>query len=212
MELRPPIKVSFLIMTLSAEDRARRIQVLLFDVDGVLTDGQLFFLPQTGLDGRPHGVEFKGFTAHDGLGITLARLGGLRVGLITKRESATVALRARDLKLEFIYQGQSHKLAAALEIVAKAGCTLAELAFVGDDVVDLPVMRACGLAIATANARPQAKAEAHYITPNPGGQGAGRDAIEFILAAQGKLDSAIATFLDADNPAAKAADIGSGKM
>jgi 3-deoxy-D-manno-octulosonate 8-phosphate phosphatase (KDO 8-P phosphatase) len=212
MELRQPVKVSFLIMTLSAEDRARRIQVLLFDVDGVLTDGQLYFLPQTGLDGRQHGLEFKGFTAHDGLGITLARLGGLRVGLITKRESATVALRARDLKLEFIYQGQSHKLAAAQEIVAKAGCTLAELAFVGDDVVDLPVMRACGLAIATANARPQAKAEAHYITPNPGGQGAGRDAIEFILAAQGKLDSAIATFLDADNPAAKAADIGSGKM
>ena len=199
-------------MTISAEDRARRIQVLLFDVDGVLTDGQLFFIPENGPDGRLHGLEVKGFTAHDGLGITLARLGGLRVGLITKRESATVAIRARDLKLEFIYQGQSHKLAAAQEIVAKAGCTLAELAFVGDDVVDLPVMRACGLAIATANARPQARAEAHYITPNPGGQGAGRDAIEFILAAQGKLDAVIATFLDADNPAAKAADIGSGKM
>ena len=200
-------------MTLPAEERARRIQVLLFDVDGVLTDGQLFFLPQTGLDGKLHGIEFKGFTAHDGLGITLARLGGLRVGLITKRESATVALRARDLRLEFVYQGQSHKLAAAQQIVAKAGCTLAELAFVGDDVVDLPVMRACGLAIATANARPQAKAAAHYITPNSGGQGAGRDAIEFILAAQGKLDSAIAALLDADNPAAaQAADIGSGKM
>ena len=216
MEDLRSVKVSFLIMTLSAEDRARRIQVLLFDVDGVLTDGQLYFLPenngQPGPDGKLHGLEFKGFTAHDGLGITLARLGGLRVGLITKRESATVALRARDLKLEFIYQGQSHKLAAAEQIVAKAGCTLAELAFVGDDVVDLPVMRACGLAIATANARPQARAEAHYITPNPGGQGAGRDAIEFILAAQCKLDSAIATFLDADSPASKAADIGSGKM
>ena len=95
---------------LSAEDRARRIKVLLFDVDGVLTDGQLFFIPQTGPDGAQHGVEVKGFTAHDGLGITLARLGGLRVGLITKRESATVAVRARDLKLEFVYQGQAHKL------------------------------------------------------------------------------------------------------
>ena len=144
-------------MTLSAEDRARRIQVLVFDVDGVLTDGQLFFLPenggQPGTDGRWRGLEFKGFTAHDGLGITLARLGGLRVGLITKRESATVAIRAQDLKLEFVYQGQAHKLAAAQKIVAEAGCTLAELAFVGDDIVDLPVMRACGLAIATANAR-----------------------------------------------------------
>jgi 3-deoxy-D-manno-octulosonate 8-phosphate phosphatase (KDO 8-P phosphatase) len=199
-------------MTLTAEDRARRIQVLLFDVDGVLTDGQLFFLPQTGSDGKQQGLEVKGFTAHDGLGITLARLGGLRVGLITKRESATVAIRARDLKLEFVYQGQAHKLVAAEEIVAKAGCTLAELAFVGDDVVDLPVMRACGLAIATANARPQAIAAAHYITPNRGGQGAGRDAIEFILSAQGKLESAIEAFLDADNPAAAAADIGTGKM
>jgi 3-deoxy-D-manno-octulosonate 8-phosphate phosphatase (KDO 8-P phosphatase) len=199
-------------MTPSAEERARRIQVLIFDVDGVLTDGQLFFLPQTSPDGQQHGLEFKGFTAHDGLGITLARLGGLRVGIITKRESATVAIRARDLKLEFIYQGQAHKLEAAKEIAAKAGITLNQLAYVGDDIVDLPVMRACGLAIATANARPQVLAAAHYITPHPGGQGAGRDAIDFILTAQGKLDAAIAAFLDAENPAAAAADIGTGRM
>jgi len=203
-------------MTLTAEDRARRIKVLIFDVDGVLTDGQLFFLPENdgrpGPDGKYSGLEFKGFTAHDGLGITLARLGGLRVGLITKRQSATVAIRAQDLKLEFVYQGQAHKLAAAEEIAAKAGIAMDELAYVGDDVVDLPVMRACGLSIATANARIQAKAAAHYITPNPGGQGAGRDAIDFILAAQGKLDAAIEAFLDAGNPAAQLADIGSGKM
>ncbi len=203
-------------MTLTAEDRARRIKVLIFDVDGVLTDGQLFFLPenggQPGPDGKRHGLEFKGFTAHDGLGITLARLGGLRVGIITKRESATVAIRAQDLRLEFVYQGQSHKLEAAKEIAAKAGISLDELSYVGDDVVDLPVMRACGLSIATANARPQAKAAAHYITPNGGGHGAGRDAIDFILAAQGKLDSAIDAFLDAENPAAAAADIGTGEM
>ena len=199
-------------MTLTAEDRARRIKVLIFDVDGVLTDGQLFFLPQTDSEGKQYGLEFKGFTAHDGLGITLARLGGLRVGIITKRESATVAVRARDLKLEFVYQGQAHKLAAAQEIAAKAGITMDELAYVGDDVVDLPVMRACGLSIATANARVQAKAAAHYITPNPGGHGAGRDTIDFILAAQGTLDQTIEAFLDADNPAAQLADIGSGKM
>jgi 3-deoxy-D-manno-octulosonate 8-phosphate phosphatase (KDO 8-P phosphatase) len=193
---------------LTAEDRARRIKVLIFDVDGVLTDGQLFFLPanggRPGPDGSQHGLEVKGFTAHDGLGITLARLGGLRVGIITKRESATVAIRARDLKLEFVYQGQAHKLAAAQEIAQKAGVTMDELAYVGDDVVDLPVMRACGLAIATANARPNAKSAAHWVTPNPGGHGAGRDAIDFILAAQGKLDAAIAAFLDAENPAASA--------
>jgi 3-deoxy-D-manno-octulosonate 8-phosphate phosphatase (KDO 8-P phosphatase) len=198
-------------MTLTAEDRARRIQVLIFDVDGVLTDGQLYFLPQTSSDGKQHGLEFKGFSAHDGLGITLARLGGLRVGIITKRESATVAIRARDLKLEFVYQGQSYKMEAIQEILTRAGITLDQLAYVGDDVVDLPVMRACGLSIATANARPQAKAAAHYVTPNVGGYGAGRDAIDFILAAQGKLDSAINAFLDADNPAAAAADIGTGR-
>jgi 3-deoxy-D-manno-octulosonate 8-phosphate phosphatase (KDO 8-P phosphatase) len=199
-------------MNLTAEDRARRIKVLIFDVDGVLTDGQLFFLPQTGPDGRQFGLEFKGFTAHDGLGITLARLGGLRVGLITKRESATVAVRARDLKLEFVYQGQAHKMSAVKDILTRAGITIDQLAYVGDDVVDLPVMRACGLSIATANARPQAKAAAHYITPNSGGHGAGRDAIDFILTAQGKLDAAIEAFLDADNPAAAAADINTGQM
>jgi 3-deoxy-D-manno-octulosonate 8-phosphate phosphatase (KDO 8-P phosphatase) len=203
-------------MNLTAEDRARRIKVLIFDVDGVLTDGQLFFLPenggQPGSDGKRTGLEFKGFTAHDGLGITLARLGGLRVGIITKRESATVAIRAQDLKLEFVYQGQSNKMDAVNKILTRAGITIDELAYVGDDVVDLPVMRACGLSIATANARIQAKAAAHYITPNPGGHGAGRDAIDFILAAQDKLDGAIEAFLDADNPAAAAADIGTGKM
>jgi 3-deoxy-D-manno-octulosonate 8-phosphate phosphatase (KDO 8-P phosphatase) len=199
-------------MNLTAEDRARRIKVLIFDVDGVLTDGQLFFLPQTDADGSQSGLEFKGFTAHDGLGITLARLGGLRVGLITKRESATVAIRARDLKLEFVYQGQAHKMSAVGDILTRAGITIDQLAYVGDDVVDLPVMRACGLAIAPANARPHAKQAAHYITPNAGGHGAGRDAIDFILATQGKLDAVIETFLDADNPAAAAADISTGKM
>ena len=206
------------LMTLNpSEDalaRARRIKVIIFDVDGVLTDGQLYFLPTPNAsgDGHPSGLEFKGFTAHDGLGITLARIGGLRVGLITKRESATVAIRARDLKLEFVYQGQAHKLRAAQEICDKAGVTLAELCYVGDDVVDLPVMRACGLSIATANARPPAKAAAQWITPHPGGQGAGRDAIDFVLEAQGKLDYAIETFLDAENPVAAMSDVGSGGM
>jgi 3-deoxy-D-manno-octulosonate 8-phosphate phosphatase (KDO 8-P phosphatase) len=101
---------------------------------------------------------------------------------------------------------------AVNDILKRAGITLDELAYVGDDVVDLPVMRVCGLAIATANARLQAKTIAHWVTPNPGGHGAGRDAIEYILEAQDKLEYAIETFLDADNPAAAAADIGTGKM
>ncbi|MBB5055961.1 3-deoxy-D-manno-octulosonate 8-phosphate phosphatase (KDO 8-P phosphatase) [Granulicella aggregans] len=198
-------------MPISAEERAQKIKVIVFDVDGVLTDGQIFVLPESS-SADAKGIEFKGFAAHDGLGISLARLGGLRIGIITKRRSRTVAIRANDLKVEFIYQGQAHKLAAAEEIVAKTGTTMEELAYVGDDIVDFPVMRICGLAIATANARPQVKAMAHYVTPNGGGHGAGRDAIDFILAAQGSLDRVIEEYLDAENPAAAAADVGNGGM
>jgi 3-deoxy-D-manno-octulosonate 8-phosphate phosphatase (KDO 8-P phosphatase) len=198
-------------MSISPVDRARKIKVIVFDVDGVLTDGQIFVLPESS-SADAKGIEFKGFAAHDGLGISLARLGGLRIGIITKRRSRTVAIRANDLKVEFIYQGQAHKLAAAEEIVAKTGITMEELAYVGDDIVDFPVMRICGLAIATANARPQVKAMAHYVTPNGGGHGAGRDAIDFILSAQGSLDRVIEEYLDAENPAAAAADVGNGGM
>ena len=203
-------------MSLSAEARARNIKVLIFDVDGVLTDGQIIVAPipssRTPTDPIGSGMEIKAFSAHDGLGIILARLGGLRVGVITKRQSQTVAIRARDLHLEFVYQGQAHKLAAAQEIAAKAGITMDQMAYVGDDIVDFPVMRICGLAIATANARPQVKAMAHYTTPHPGGHGAGRDAIDFILTAQGTLDQVIEQYLDADNPAAASADVGAGNM
>ncbi|MDE3103921.1 MAG: HAD hydrolase family protein [Acidobacteriota bacterium] len=198
-------------MSLTPEARARRIKVLIFDVDGVLTDGQIIVVPESSLPDAK-GLEVKGFSAHDGLGITLARLAGIKVGVITKRQSRVVAIRAHDLKLEYVYQGQSHKLSAVHDILAKEGITLDELAYVGDDIIDLPVMRVCGLAIATANARPQVKAIAHHVTPNPGGQGAGRDAIEFLLSARGILDQMIEQYLDADNPAAAVADIGTGNM
>jgi 3-deoxy-D-manno-octulosonate 8-phosphate phosphatase (KDO 8-P phosphatase) len=193
---------------MTAEDLARKIKVLIFDVDGVLTDGQIFVVP--GPEGK--GIEAKGFAAHDGLGITLGRLGGLRIGIITKRNSQTVAIRANDLKLEFVYQGQAYKMHAIEEILAKTGYTIDQLAYVGDDIVDLPVMRKCGLAIATANARKQVKNVAHYITPNPGGEGAGRDAIDFILSAQGTLEQVIEQYLDEDNAAAATADVGTGNM
>src|SRR5277367_2519839 len=114
---------------MSPQDRARKIKVLIFDVDGVLTDGQLYFVPESSAPDAP-GLEFKGFTAHDGLGITLARLGGLRVGIITKRESATVAIRARDLRLEFVYQGQAHKMDAIADILSRAAIDISELAYV----------------------------------------------------------------------------------
>jgi 3-deoxy-D-manno-octulosonate 8-phosphate phosphatase (KDO 8-P phosphatase) len=155
-------------------------------------------------------VEAKGYSAHDGAGVTLARLGGMKVGIITKRISETVAMRARDLKLEFIYQGQAFKMKAVREIAQKAGVALDEIAYVGDDVVDLPVMRACGFAVAVANARAQVKAEAHYVTANKGGEGAGRDAIEFILAAKGVLEKCLEASIDESNPVSPSMDIGKG--
>jgi 3-deoxy-D-manno-octulosonate 8-phosphate phosphatase (KDO 8-P phosphatase) len=193
---------------MTAEARAKNIKVLIFDVDGVLTDGQIFVIPNS----QGHGVEAKGFSAHDGLGISLGRLGGLRIGIITKRQSQTVAIRANDLKLEFIYQGQSHKMIAIREILDKTGYTIDQLAYVGDDIVDLPVLRQCGLAIATANARRQVKSAAHFVTTNPGGFGGARDAIDFILSAQGTLEKVIEQYLDESNTAAVASDVGTGNL
>jgi len=191
--------------SLSPKARARKIKLLLFDVDGVLTDGKLFIFPapagtaQTTIDHpakrKEQGgfgfssqtlIEAKGFHAHDGTAISLARLGGIKTGLITKRVSETVALRAHDLKLEHVHQGIQDKLTVFEQILQQEGISSAEAGFVGDDVIDLPVMRHCGLAVAVANARDEVKAEAHYITPHAGGDGALRDAIEFILKVQGK--------------------------
>jgi 3-deoxy-D-manno-octulosonate 8-phosphate phosphatase (KDO 8-P phosphatase) len=203
---------------LSARARARKIKLLLFDVDGVLTDGKLFIFPAppgTGksvLDGKAeeqsakHGqsgfgftsqsmIEAKGFHAHDGTSISLARMAGIRTGLITKRVSETVDLRARDLKLEYVRQGIQDKRTAFEEIVKDAGLNPEEAAFVGDDVIDLPAMRAGGLAIAVKNARAEVKKEAHYITPHAGGEGALRDAVEFILKAQGKWKKIVEAYI-----------------
>jgi 3-deoxy-D-manno-octulosonate 8-phosphate phosphatase (KDO 8-P phosphatase) len=155
-------------------------------------------------------MEAKGYSAHDGTAISLARLGGLKCGVITKRISETVATRSRDLKLEFVYQGCAFKMQAIREIVAKEGVTLDEICYVGDDVIDLPAMREVGLAIAVANARERVKAEAHWVTPNAGGYGAGRDAVEFILAAKGTLDECIESYIDERNPISPSMDIGRG--
>jgi 3-deoxy-D-manno-octulosonate 8-phosphate phosphatase (KDO 8-P phosphatase) len=190
---------------LSALARARKIKLLLFDVDGVLTDGKLFFLPDREKSGASSlltaqgSLEFKGFHAHDGVANSLARVAGLRTGLITRRFSETVALRARDLKLEFVEQGNQDKGVALKAIAGKAGLALDEVAFVGDDIVDLSAMRAGGLAIAVKNARTEVKKEAHYITPHAGGDGALRDAVEFILKAQGKWKKAMNDYLAGKN-------------
>ena len=206
----------------SVTARAKKIKLILFDVDGVLTDGKIWIFPSpagvaTKLAGSPtqtlleqsaqqagqpgsgahvtNLIEAKGFHAHDGTGISLARLAGIKTGLITKRNSETVALRARDLKMDHVYQGIQDKAGVFRQILEKDGITAAEAAFVGDDVIDLPVMRKCGLAIAVKNARPEVKAEAHWVTPHAGGDGAARDAIEHILKAQGTWKKAVGDYI-----------------
>jgi 3-deoxy-D-manno-octulosonate 8-phosphate phosphatase (KDO 8-P phosphatase) len=202
-----------------ARARARKIKLLLFDVDGVLTDGKLFFFPKpegaelsTQSHAAKHGgrggfglasttmVEAKGFHAHDGTAISLARLAGMKTGLITKRISETVALRARDLKLDYIYQGIQDKLGSFKEILQKEKIAAAEACFVGDDVIDLPVMWNCGLAIAVANARDEVKKDAHYVTKHRGGDGALRDSLEFILRAQGKWKHVVTQYIGERSP------------
>jgi 3-deoxy-D-manno-octulosonate 8-phosphate phosphatase (KDO 8-P phosphatase) len=146
-------------------------------------------------------MEAKGFNAHDGTGMSLARNAGLRTGIITKRISETVRLRARDLKVEHVYQGAADKLSVLHEILAKDKLTPEQVAYVGDDIIDLPVMRAVGLAIAVANAREDVKDESHVITDHRGGDGAVRDAVEFILKAQGKYEEAVAEYINQRTPA-----------
>jgi 3-deoxy-D-manno-octulosonate 8-phosphate phosphatase (KDO 8-P phosphatase) len=168
-------------------------------VDGVLTDGSIWIVPIPLLE--PDGtvstrmVEVKGFSAHDGAGMTLARLGGMKLGVITKRISETVALRMRDLKIEFVYQGEAFKMRPVREIMEKEGVALDEIAYVGDDVIDLPVMRLCGLAIAVKNSRQEVIRESHYVTPHEGGKGAVRDAIEYVLREQGLLQRVIDEYI-----------------
>lgn len=190
--------------------RAKKIKLILFDVDGVLTDGKIWIFPspsgaqpsvleQSAQQGGQGGfgfqstslIEAKGFHAHDGTAISLARLAGIKTGIITKRISETVALRARDLRIDHVHQGIQDKATVFRQILEKDGITAAEAAFVGDDVIDLPVMRKCGLAIAVKNARPEVKAEAHWITSHTGGDGAARDAVEYVLKAQGKWKTAV---------------------
>jgi 3-deoxy-D-manno-octulosonate 8-phosphate phosphatase (KDO 8-P phosphatase) len=162
--------------------RAKKIRVLLMDVDGVLTDGRIWLLSRR--DGTAS--EIKGFSAYDGAGLKLARAAGLRTGLITGRESSAVSQRARECEIEFVYQGRATKLAAYEEILRATGASDAETAYIGDDLPDLPLLQRVGFAAAVANAAPEVKRAAHYVTAHSGGDGAVREVIELIVKAQGK--------------------------
>jgi 3-deoxy-D-manno-octulosonate 8-phosphate phosphatase (KDO 8-P phosphatase) len=192
---------------------ASKIKVIIFDVDGVLTDGTLWFFPSPTNGGTSvtagevkadksgyeittvNTFEGKGFNAHDGVGMSLARLGGLKLGIITKRVSEAVTMRARELRIHHVFLGQDNKLLALEKILAAERITADEVAYVGDDIIDLPVMRRVGLALTVPNGRKEVRDEADIVVDHRGGDGAARDAIEYILRAQGKFEQVLEKYL-----------------
>jgi 3-deoxy-D-manno-octulosonate 8-phosphate phosphatase (KDO 8-P phosphatase) len=172
---------------IEVKERMGKIKVLLMDVDGVLTDGRLFYLP--GADGKP--VEFKGFNSHDGLGFHFLNSVGIKTGVISGRESPATVERARILKMSYVYQGLLEKEGAYGEVLQKAKVTAEEVAYIGDDFTDVPLMLKSGLGCCVGDARQELKDVAHFVTKAPGGHGAVREVIELILKAQDKWDGVL---------------------
>jgi 3-deoxy-D-manno-octulosonate 8-phosphate phosphatase (KDO 8-P phosphatase) len=167
--------------------RAAQIKIILMDVDGTMTDGSVTLLSQP--DGSA--LEIKTFDAHDGQGLTLAHTAGLRTGCITGRESPALLRRAREMKMDFVYMKIALKMPAYEEILQKAGVPDSAVAFIGDDLPDIPLMRRVGLAVAVGDAVPEVKTVAHYTTKALAGRGAVREAIELILKSKGIFEELI---------------------
>jgi 3-deoxy-D-manno-octulosonate 8-phosphate phosphatase (KDO 8-P phosphatase) len=169
---------------LSVSKLAAGVQLLLMDVDGVLTDGKLYNVP----DPTGKMVETKGFDSQDGIALQWLGWNNIKTGLISGRVSPATDERARQCKFSYVYQGHIEKIPILNEILADSGIDKDHVAYIGDDLTDIVVMRRVGLAIATANARPEVKKAAHMVTTQPGGSGAVREAIEMILQAKGLWD------------------------
>ncbi len=180
--LAPAFEVPAEVLALAA-----RVKLVVFDVDGALTDARLII----GDDGQ----EYKAFNSKDGHGIKMLQRNGVAAAIITGRTSRVVEHRVRDLRIEHVYQGCVDKLPVFRELMAKLGLSAAQSAYVGDDVVDLPIMLEVGLAIAVADAHPLVKQHAHWVTPSPGGKGAGRETCEMIMHAQGSYEAEMLKYL-----------------
>ena len=169
-------------------DRASKIRLFLMDVDGTITNGGVCLISLPGDGGV---AEMKVFNSLDGLGLKLASTMGIRTGFITCRKSPAVSQRARESNVEFVYLGQSTKTAAYEECLQKTGLREEEVAYMGDDLPDMPLARRVGLAVAVANAAAELKSISHYITDSRGGEGSAREVVELILKAQGRWEEAI---------------------
>jgi 3-deoxy-D-manno-octulosonate 8-phosphate phosphatase (KDO 8-P phosphatase) len=161
--------------------------MLLVDVDGVLTDGRIRL--QSFPDGSAH--EMKVFDAHDGAGLKLLHEVGMKTGVITGRDSVAMRRRAREARMDFVFQGQATKSAAFDEALHRSGLRAEKVAYVGDDLPDLPILKRAGLAVAVANAVPEVKRAAHFVTRRRGGEGAVREVVELLLKAQGRWKTAV---------------------
>ena len=167
--------------------RAARVKLLLMDCDGVLTDGRIWILE--------NGEDQKAFHTRDGLGINLFHRAGLKSGIISGRNSSALERRAQSLGVSYLWQGRDDKRQAFANTLAQAQVTNEEVAFVGDDLTDLPLMVQSGFAVAVADAVAEVKAHAHYVTSAKGGKGAVREVIELILKAQGRWDDLVKSYL-----------------
>ena len=182
--------------------RARKIQLLLLDVDGVFTDGRIYYVPADpgakSRGARPAFIETKGFHSRDGFGVRFAHQAGLKLGIISGRESPIVEHRVRELGVEYVRQGRLEKLAPYVEILQESGLTHEQVCYVGDDLVDLPVLIRVGLAVGVAGGHPLLTRYVHYVTRTPGGFGAVREVVELILSAQGKFQPILDGYLAAE--------------
>jgi 3-deoxy-D-manno-octulosonate 8-phosphate phosphatase (KDO 8-P phosphatase) len=171
----------------SIERRASRIKLLLMDCDGVLTDGRLWLTED--------GDEQKAFNTHDGLGLSLLHRAGLKSGIITGRTSKAVTRRAQGLGIEFVRQGEPRKIAAFEQLLKQAAVDENEVAFVGDDLPDIPIMQRVEFAVAVADAVEETRSVAHYVTLARGGRGAVREVVEIILKSQGRWHELLDEYL-----------------
>ncbi len=166
----------------------RQIELILSDVDGVLTDGSIIYNNQ--------GIETKSFHVRDGLAIQLWKRAGYRFGLITSRTSHIVKVRAAELGIDFLRQGSEDKLGKAMEVMAECGLSAERVCYIGDDLPDIPVMKRVGLAVAVADAEKEVRDRAAYVTRLPGGRGAVREVVELLLKAKSLWDDVVARYLE----------------
>ncbi|RMH22391.1 MAG: 3-deoxy-manno-octulosonate-8-phosphatase KdsC [Gammaproteobacteria bacterium] len=169
------------------QEKARQIRLAIFDVDGVLTDGQLYY--------GPDGMEIKAFHSRDGHGLKMLQQTGVDVAIITARTSEAVKQRMSGLGIRHVFQGQQDKTKSLHLLLERLDLRAEEVAYTGDDVIDLPVMTQVGLAIAVQDANELVKRHAHWITPHCGGKGAARDVCELLMEAQGTLNSVLQEYL-----------------